>query len=154
MATVEHNGSFSIGDTLVYKYSGGIYYGHKLLKSTYIGEIGEYRYITEFVKIRDGEVIKYVNGSLDLVTDDSLKKEYKLKWTKDPEYKKGDILLGKDNMVFVYISDSHVERLTPRKDFAEHGLDDRQGYSSLNDYRTNFGPLTKAVPTHPYMSSF
>lgn len=154
MATIEHKGSFNIGDTLVYSYSGDIYYGHVLLKSVYIGEINEYRYITEPVKIRNGEVVKYMNGSLDLVAHDDLVKEYKLKWTKDPEYKKGDILLGKDgdkDMIFVYVSATHVERLTPRSDIWSPS---KQGYSTLSDFEKNFGPLKLAQTAHPTTGKF
>lgn len=153
MATVEHKGSFTTGSVVVYSGTGTLY-GYSLVKEIYIEAIGDYRWIAEPVKIVSNEVVKYTNGNLELISEKYINDEYKSKWTKDPEYKKGDILLGKDNMVFVYISDSHVERLTPRKDMPNLGLNDRQGYSSLNDYRTNFGPLTKAVPNHPYMSSF
>lgn len=153
MATVEHKGSHSTGSVVVYS-DNETNYGYSLVKEIYVEAIGEYRWIAEPVKIVNNEPVKYTNGSLELLSEKCINDEYKFRWTKDPEYKKGDILLGKDNMVFVYISDSHVERLTPRKDMPSLGTNNRQGYSSLNDYKTNFGPLTKAVPTHPYMSSF
>lgn len=153
MATVEHKGSYITGDVVVYTGTGTLY-GYSLVKQIYIEAINEYRWIAEPVKIVSNEVVKYTNDNLELISEKYINDEYKSKWTKEPQYKKGDILLGKDNMVFVYFSDSHVERLTPRKDMPNLGTNDRQGYSSLNDYRTNFGPLTKAVPTHPYTSSF
>lgn len=154
MATIEHKGIFDTSDVVVYTYGTGSVYGYRLLKLVYVDIIGEYRWICESIKIVDNEVVKIANGALDILSEADLKDAYPLKWTKDPKYKKGDILLGKDNMVFVYFTDSHVERLTPRKDMPNLGVNDRQGYSSLNDYETNFGPLTKAKPSHPYESSF
>lgn len=154
MATIEHKGILDNDMVVVYSYDSGTVYGYRLLKLVYVDHIGEYRWIAESIKIVNNEAVKIANGALDILSEADVKDAYPLKWTKDPQYKKGDILLGKDNMVFVYFSDSHVERLTPRKDMPNLGVNDRQGYSSLNDYRTNFGPLTKAKPSHPYESSF
>lgn len=153
MATIEHKGSYTNGSVVVYT-GYGTNYGYSLVKEVYIEAIGEYRWIAEPVKIVNNEAVKYTNGSLELLSGKYINDEYKSLWKKDPVHKKGDILLGKDNMVFVYISDSHVERLTPRKDMPSLGTNDRQGYSSLSDYEANFGPLVKAVPAHPYTSSF
>lgn len=153
MATIEHKGAAGIGDVVVYN-SGGLYYGHKLLKSIYIDMIGEYRYVTQPVKIRDNEIIKYTNGSLELISEKDVKDDYPLKWSKDPEYKKGDILFGKDgdkDMIFVYISATHVERLTPRSDIWSSS---KQGYSTLSDFQRNFGPLKLAQTAHPTTGRF
>lgn len=152
MATIEHNGAAGIGDVVV--YGDSIHYGHKLLKSIYIDVIGEYRYVTQPVKIRDNEIIKYTNGSLELISEKDVKDVYPLKWSKDPEYKKGDILFGKDgdkDMIFVYISATHVERLTPRSDI---WVTSKQGYSTLSDFQKNFGPLKLAQTTHPATGKF
>jgi hypothetical protein len=120
----------------------------------FIDEISEYRYVTEPVKIRDNEIIKYVNGSLELISEKDVKDEYPLKWSKDPEFKKGDILLGKDGdrtMIFVYISDLHVERLTPRSDI---WVSFEQGYSTLSDFTRHFGPLKVAETANPMTGKF
>lgn len=155
MATIEHKGYAMVGDIVVYDYgTTSPKYGHLLLKQVWVDAVDEYRWVTEPVKIRDNEVVKYLHGGLDLITHKTVKDEYPLKWTKDPEFKKGDILLGKDGdktMIFVYFSETHVERLTPRSDMWNSS---QQGYSTLSDFTKNFGPLTKAKPAHPSVQSF
>lgn len=154
MATIEHKGAFAVSDILVYIYGSGSIYGYRILKKVHLDVVNGPQWIVENVKVVDNEVVKVASGTLDILSESDLTMNYPLKWTQDPKYKKGDILLGKNNMVFVYFTDSHVERLTPRSDMTYLGIDDRQGYSSLNDYETNFGPLSKAKPSHPDESSF
>jgi hypothetical protein len=146
MATTEHNGErYTVDSIVVYTYNGsGTRYGYKLLKQVWISEIGEYRWVANALKIVNNEIIKYVGDSLELISDKEIKDGYPQLWTKDPEYKKGDILVGTDKksgskMLFVYLAQDHVERLTPRSDMM---MPDQFGYSTLSDYSTNFGPLT------------
>jgi len=146
MAFTEHNGSFGKYDVVVSPSSYGVSYGYKLVKQVFVDEVGEYRWIATPVKIRDNELIEYTSGSFELLKGSLVKNEYKSKWTKDPEFKKGDILVGKSKnsnkkMLFVFLAVDHVERLTPRDDYG-FGVDDQFGYSTLSDYETNFGPLT------------
>ena len=117
MATIKHDGNFGVGDTIVYEYSSSTLYGQKLLKYVFVDEIGEYRYITEPVKIRDNEVIQYLHGALEIHDPEQMPKDLPLRWTKDPEFKKGDILVGTHKstgvrVVLYYVSSSHVERLS------------------------------------------
>lgn len=144
MATTEHKGNYTVDNIVVYTYnSSGTRYGYKLLKQVWISEIGEYRWISNAIKIVNNEIVKYVGDSLELISDKEIKDGYPQLWTKDPEYKKGDILVGKKRngakMLFVYLSKDHVERLTERDDMLAN---DGFGYSTLKDYETNFGPLT------------
>ncbi|WAB09323.1 hypothetical protein SEA_STELLA_83 [Streptomyces phage Stella] len=146
MASTAHKGNFGTDDIVVYGYSSGTSYGYRLVKQIWISEIGDYRWISTPIKVRNNEVIEYTNGSFELVSDKTVRDEYPNRWTKDPEYTKGDILVGKSKnsskkMLFVYLANDHVERLTPRDDYG-FGEDDQFGYSTLTDYETNFGPLT------------
>jgi hypothetical protein len=144
MAFAEHKGTYDLGNIVTYNYSSGTSYGYRLVKYIWVNEIGDYTWIATPVKIRNNEVIEYTNGSFELVSDKTIKAEYPSKWTKDPEFKKGDILVGTDKksgkkLIFVYLANDHVERLTPRPDMM---MPDQFGYSTLSDYSTNFGPLT------------
>lgn len=144
MAFKKHEGNFGTNSIVTYNYSSGTSYGYRLEKYIWVDQIEDYRWIATPVKIRNNELIEYTNGSFELIDDKTIKAEYPSKWTKDPEYKKGDILVGTDKksgskMLFVYLSSQHVERLTPRSDMM---MPDQFGYSTLNDYEGNFGPLT------------
>lgn len=148
MAITEHKGSgLYNGDIVVYSGSFGTNYGYELLKSVWVTEAESYMWVVRGLKILDGQnKVTYLSSdktSLDLLTTKDVEDSYPLKWTKDPEFKKGDILIGKDTkanktMLFVYLADDHVERLTPRSDMLG---DDQFGYSTLSDYAGNFGPL-------------
>lgn len=135
MATVEHKGSFTAGAVVVYT-GYGTNYGYSLVKEIYIDAIGEYRWIAEPVKIVGNEVVKYTNVHLELISDKYINDECKSRWTKDPEYKKGDILIGESSdgtrVVLLYISETRIERLTPLGKDAHDGF---TGYGTLAFYR-------------------
>lgn len=148
MATTEHKGNLVQGDIVMYKGSFGTSYGYELVKEIYLSATGDYHWIGRSVKLLDGENkpknISADATKLEILTEKDVTEGYPLKWTKDPEFKKGDILVGLDKksnkkMLFVYLSDQHVERLTPRSDMM---MPDQFGYSTLSDYAGNFGPLT------------
>jgi hypothetical protein len=148
MATTEHKGSLNNGDIVVYLGSFGTDYGYRLVKQVWLNAIGEYRWIAKGIKIAKGSnKVTEVSSdatAFDIVSDKDLTDGYPHKWTKDPEFKKGDILVGKGKssgktMLFVFLSEDHVERLTPRDDMV---MNDQFGYSTLSDYENNFGPLT------------
>lgn len=146
MATTEHKGNLYNNDVVGYKNSYGTFYGYRLLKLVYIDAIGDYRWLVQSTKVNNGsnEAVAYGDATqINIASEGDLKDSYPLKWSKDPEYKKGDILVGKKKnggkMLFVYLANDHVERLTERDDMLAN---DGFGYSTLSDYETNFGPLT------------
>lgn len=143
MATTDHKGSYSVGTIVGYTSYSGTVYGYKLLKEVYLSETAKYHWIAQPGKVKDNKFVP-TNQDLTIQSEKEINDGYPLRWTADPEFKKGDILIGKDKgsgktLLFVYISDSHVERLTPRPDL--YGSD-QFGYSTLTDYAGNFGPLS------------
>lgn len=144
MSISRHNELVGAGDIVGYGGSYAPFYGYKLLQKVYVEQVGAYVWLGQYgtVNKTDNKFAPDNGGkTITVLTSGDLKGDYHSVWTPDTEYKKGDILIGKENgknMLFVYLSESHVERLTPRNDFGLDGF----GYSSLSDYQTNFGPLT------------
>lgn len=144
MTTIDHNGSYSAGTVVGYESYSGTVYGYRLVKEVYVAETGGYHWIANNGKVTNNKFVS-TPDNLTILSEKEIKDGYPKKWKPDAEKKKGDILVGKDGektMLFVYISDSHVERLTPRSDMGMSIPGDEFGYSSLSDYEGNFGPLT------------
>jgi len=142
MAVKKHAGSFAEGTIVGYaSYSGKELYAYKLVQEVWVGAVGEYRWIAQYGKVLLSEN-KFVPDSegktFYVFTDKEIKDGYPEVWTKDPEYTKGDLLEAKSaagkRVVLLYISNSHVERLTP----TDGGLGDK-GWGSLAHYK---GELT------------
>ena len=153
MATTDHKGNYSVGTIVGYKSYSGTVYGYKLVKEVFLSETAKYYWITQPGKVKDNKFVS-TNQDLTIQSEKEINDSYPLKWTADPEYAKGDILVGKEKksgktMLFVFLSKQHVERLTPRGDMV---VDGQFGYSTLSDYESNFGPL-KIHTTQGYTSA-
>ena len=154
MAVKPHNGVFKTGDTVVYQGTLRRAYGYKLLKEIYISEIDGYRFVAQGGETDDDGTWNAYRGDFGLLSSESIKESYKSMWTEGEAFQKGDILVGKDKstdktMLFVYIEDGHIERLTPRSDM---GAAQEFGYSTLADYAGSFGPL-KVHTTEGYVGN-
>lgn len=141
MSIAKHNGVYSVGDIIGYSGSYATKFcGYKLVKKVWVDQIAEWVYIGQYGHV---EVNKFaaVGADFSTLTNVEIDHAFAEIWTPGTEYKKGDILVGKEGeqrMLFAFFSDEHVERLTPRKDVGMYGF----GYSTLDDYSRNFGPLT------------
>jgi len=144
MTIKKHNENYSAGDVVGYEGSYTKFYGYKLLQRVYVELLDNYVWLGQYGTVRSGENEFTPDSGGKTITAlpiSDLRNDYHSTWTKDEEYKKGDILVGDDKgkvMLFVYFSDSHVERLTPRSDLSSL---DQFGYSTLSDYSSHFGPL-------------
>lgn len=142
MTVKKHAGNFTNGTIVGYtSYSGTQLYAYKLVQEVWVSAIGEYRWIAQYGKVTlsENKFVPDNDGKTFYVfTDQEIKDGYPEVWTKDPEYKKGDILEAKSpggkRVVLLYISNSQVERLTP----TDGGLGDK-GWGSLAHYQ---GELT------------
>lgn len=143
MSIAKHNELVETGDIVGYGGSWQTFYGYKLLKKVYVEQLDAYVWLGQYGTVGNDNKFKADNGgkTIQVISSGDLKNDYHSAWTPDVKYEKGDILVGNDGtrvMLFVYISDSHVERLTARSDMGSY---DKHGYSTLEDYKTNFGPL-------------
>ena len=147
MATKSHGGNWDVLDVLVYRsYSGTIFNGVKVLKSVWLEEVGEYRYIVQNGEIKDDAWTPSSDGkSLSLLRSKDLNDGYDLKWTKDTRTPvKGDVLVGNDRngkeVVLLFEEDHLVHRLTPMNDSSRN-----QSWANLDYYKdklTNIRVLT------------
>lgn len=143
MTVSKHNGLYSVGDIIGYPGSySTVFYGYKLLQKVWVEKIEAYVWLGQYGLVGVNKFSADNDGkTISLLTESDIKNDYASTWTPTTEYKKGDVLTGKDgdkDMLFVYFSDTHVERLTPRNDL---WAGDRFGHSTLADYSENFGPL-------------
>lgn len=146
MTIKKHNENYSAGDVVGYGGSYAKFYWYKLLQQVYVELLDNYVWLGQYGTVRSGEnEFTPDNGgkTISALPISNLRNDYHSTWTKDEEYKKGDILVGHDKgkvMLFVYFYDQHVERLTPRSDLSLSSAD-QFGHSTLSDYSRNFGPL-------------
>jgi len=135
MASVKHGGSFYRNDVVGYNGGSGRFYGYKLLKRVYVEEIDAHRWIAAYGSAApEADFVIGSESSVALLTPSNIRSEYQYKWSKDSDYKKGDILSGTGDdgtrVVLLYLSDAEVQRLTPDGPYSGD-----QGYGGLAHYQ-------------------
>lgn len=137
MATEEHNGSLSNNSIVGYVNLSGTFYGYKLLKYVYVSAADVYVWLGQYGHVSSGVWTPNEGDALEVLTDENIKDGYEMSWKPDPEYKKGDILIGESSdgtrVVLLYISETRIERLTPLGKDAHDGF---TGYGTLAFYRS------------------
>ena len=137
MTTKSHGGNWDVLDVLAYKgYSGAALTGVRVLKSVWIEEAGEHRYIVQNGDIKNNAWTPSSGGkSLAILRTEDLNNCFDLKWTKDALAPvKGDVLVGDDRngkeVVLLFEADYLVHRLTPMNDSSRY-----QSSASLDYYK-------------------
>lgn len=135
MSINKHHGIYSAGDIVGYSAWNNTFHGYKLHKKVYVDEVGLYVWLAQSGAARDNK-FKIEDETFYVLKSDDIEESYHSTWTPDEKYAKGDILTGSGGMVFVYFSDTHVERLTNRPGLGQFG------HTTLSDVNESFGPLT------------
>lgn len=144
MAAKKHNNDVTSGDIVGYSGSYGTrFYGYKLVKEVWVTAVSDYVWLAQYGTVDSENKFKANNDgeNIQVLTADTIKTDYTEVWTPNPEFTKGDILVGTHEssgtrVVLHYVSDTHVERLTPYD-----GLGDT-GWGSMAHYRGRLENIT------------